>query len=101
RSWGGSASGSRATSDGLDAEGAAQPGLLLRGQQGDVVVLEVLQRAGDAARRAVTEGAEGAAQDVVAGVDQDVEVLRGAPAVRDPLQDLDQPACALPAGGAP
>src|SRR5688572_13211873 len=91
---------SRGNSDGLDAEGAAEPGLFLRGQQGDVVVLEVLQRAGDAARGAVTEGAEGAAQDVVAGVDEDVEVLGGAPALRDPLEDLDEPVGALTAGGA-
>src|SRR3954464_1926855 len=52
---------SRGSSYRLQPERPAEPGLLLRREQGDVVVLEVLQRAGDAAGRAVPEGTEGPA----------------------------------------
>src|ERR671917_1833120 len=91
---------SRGDSDGLEPEAAAQAGLFLQGQQRDVVVAEVLQRAADAAGRTVTQGAERAAQDVVAGVGEQVQVGRRPPAVDQPLQDLHQPEGPLAARGA-
>src|SRR5829696_6005651 len=66
----------------------------------DVLVAEVLQRGGDRAGRTVTEGAERPAEDVVADVQQLLEVLLGALAVLQPAQDLHQPEGALPAGRA-
>ena len=51
----------------------------------------------DRAGRTVTEGAERPAQDVVADVEQLVDVVLGALAVLEPLQDLLQPVGALAA----
>src|SRR5262245_38077401 len=65
-----------------------------------VVLLEVLQRGGDRGGRAVTETAERAAEDVVAGVQQRVQVLMGALAGQDPPVGPDHPVVALPARGA-
>src|SRR6185295_739978 len=66
----------------------------------DVVLLEVLDGRRHRAGRAVAEAAERAAEDVVAGVQQGVEVLRGALAGQDPAVDPDHPVVALAARGA-
>src|SRR5215212_71996 len=62
-----------------------------------VLGLEVLQRGGDRAGRAVAEGAERPAVDVVGGVQQGVQVLVRAGAGEDPAQHLDHPVGALAA----
>src|SRR5256714_4384920 len=65
-----------------------------------VVLLEVLDRGLHRAGRAVAERAERPAEQVVAGVQQGVEVLVGALAGQDPVQHLGHPVVALPAGSA-
>jgi hypothetical protein len=70
------------------------------GEVRDVLVAEVLDGAHHRARRAVTEGAEAAAEDVVADVEQLVDVLLGALAVLEPSGDLLEPPGALAARGA-
>src|SRR5215204_4197677 len=87
-STGGSAgrSGARVMSVRSHELGLPQP---RRDAAGDVVLVlaaEVLQRGGDRAGRAVTEGAERPAVDVVADVQQLLEVLLGALAVLQPAQ---------------
>src|SRR5215204_2270030 len=80
--------------------GRPQPG---RDAAGDVVLElrpEVLQGGGDRAGRAVAERAERPAEDVVAGVQQGVQVLGGALAGQDPAQHLDHPVRPLTAGRA-
>ena len=61
---------------------------------------EVLHRRGDGHGRSVAERAEGPAEDVVADVDELVDVVAGALAVLDALHDLLEPPGALPARGA-
>ena len=63
----------------------------------EVLVAEVLDRARDRAGRAVTQGAERAAQDVVALVEQEVEVGLAADALLEVGQGLHQPPGALAA----
>src|SRR5262249_17601048 len=63
----------------------------------DELVPEVADARGDRGRRAVTERAERAAGDVVADIQELLDVLLGALAVFQPVQDADQPERALPA----
>ena len=64
---------------------------------GDVLVAEVLDRRGDRAGRAVAERAERPAEDVVALVEQLLEVGLGALALLEPREHLHQPPGALAA----
>src|SRR5688500_10965925 len=66
----------------------------------DVFLLEVLQGRSDAGGRAVAEAAEGAAQEVLAGVGEELEVAHRAAPGKDPLVDADHPVVALAARGA-
>src|SRR3954470_8856908 len=63
----------------------------------EVLVAEVLDRAHDRAGGAVAERAERPAQDVVALVQQEVEILGAADALLQVGEGLDQPPGALPA----
>src|SRR5579871_4581029 len=66
----------------------------------EVLVPEVLDRRDHRADRAVAERAERAAQDVVADIQQLVQVPVGALAVLQRLEHADDPEGALPARGA-
>src|SRR5699024_12509997 len=61
----------------------------------DVLLAEVLDRGHDGAGRTVAQGAEGAAEDVVADVQELVDVGLGALATFQTVQDLDHPVVAL------
>jgi len=61
------------------------------GEVRDELVAEVLDGAGDGARRAVTEGAEAATQDVVTDVKELVEVLLAALSLLEAAEDLGCP----------
>src|SRR3954447_11837004 len=66
----------------------------------DELVPEELDARDDRAGRAVAQGAERTTEDVVAGVEQRLDVLLGADAGLQPLQDLDHPVGPLAARGA-
>src|SRR5829696_5666374 len=95
--WSAGRSGARVMSVRSHELGLPQPRRDAAGDVVQVLLPEVLQRAGDRAGRAVTEGAEGPAVDVVAGVQQRVQVLVGARSGQDPAEHLDHPVRPLPA----
>src|SRR5215813_12703063 len=80
---------------GRRVERAAAPLLVL-----EVLIPEVLDRRGDWGDRAVAQRAERPAEDVVADVQQLLQVFLAALAVLQPVQDPDHPERPLPAGRA-
>src|SRR3954451_3662746 len=84
---------SRKYSGGHGVEGTAAFGEVLQ-----VLGPEILDRRRDRTGRTVAEGAERAAQDVVADVQQFLQIRFAAVPVLQPAQDLNQPIGALPAG---
>src|SRR5262245_18088678 len=80
---------------GRRVERAAAPLLVL-----EVLVPEVLDRRDDRADRPVGQRAERPAEDVVAHVEQLLQVFLAALAVLEPVQDADHPVRSLPAGRA-
>src|SRR6478735_535170 len=83
-----------------DGRGGGVEGAPAVGEVGDVLVAEVLDRAGDRADRTVGERAERAAEDVVALVEQELEVGLGTLSLLQRRQRLHQPPGALAAGRA-